>query len=115
MKTPVITFPGRDYQRVRDGEITGIVRPASQRLQLKVFDWVPVVFKDNSDNVMVEIEDINFVMFKDLSLNIALKCGFNHVNDLKHDLVEHYPTLDNASRLYFYNFFVVGFSEKVGE
>ena len=64
---------------------------------------------------MVEIEDINFTMFKNLNLNTALKCGFNSVNECKRDLVEKSPTLDNASRLYIYSFFVVGVSEKVGE
>ena len=115
MKTPIITLPGDDYQLVKNGNITRIVKPASQRLQLKVYDWIPIVFQDTNDNVMVEIEDIHFTMFRDLSLNTALKCGFNNVNELKHDLVEHYPTLDNASRLYMYDFFVVGVSEKVGD
>ena len=113
MKTPIITFPGEDYPRVKNGEITMIVKPASQKLNLKVYDWVPIVFKDTNDNVMVEIETIDFVMFKDLTSNTALKCGFNSVTELKHNLVEYYPTLDNASRLYIYTFFVVGVSEKV--
>lgn len=64
---------------------------------------------------MVEIESIDFTLFKNLNLDIALKCGFNSVNDLKRDLVEKSPTLDNASRLYIYSFLVVGVSEKVGE
>lgn len=115
MKTPVITLPGDDYQRVKNGEITRIVKPASGKLNLKVYDWIPIVFKDNIDNVMVEIESIDFTLFKNLNLDIALKCGFNSVNDLKRDLVEKSPTLDNASRLYIYSFFVVGVSEKVGE
>ena len=115
MKTPIITLPEDDYQRVKEGMITRVVRPASHRLQLKVYDWIPIIFQDTNDNVMVEIEDINFTMFRDLGLNTALKCGFNNVNELKHDLVKHYPTLDNASRLYMYDFFMVGFSEKVGE
>ncbi len=115
MKTPVITLHGDDYHRVKEGEITRIVKPASNKLNLKVYDWVPIVFKGNNDNVMVEVESIDFVMFKDLTLNTALKCGFNSVNELKHNLVEHYPPLDNASRLYQYTFFVVGISEKVGE
>ena len=113
MNTPIITFPGEDYTRVKDGEITYVIRPASQRLNLKVYDWIPIFFKETRDNVMVEIEDINVTLFKNLKLNTALKCGFNSVNELKRDLVEHYPTLDNASRLYVYTFFVVGVSEKV--
>ena len=113
MNTPIITFPHGDYQRVKEGEITCIIRPASQKLNLKVYDWIPIVFKDTKDNVMVEIEDIRFTLFKDLRGDTALKCGFSSVNECKRDLVEHYPTLDNASRLYLYKFFVVGFSEKV--
>ena len=115
MKTPIITLPGDDYHRVKDGEIKGIVKPASHKLNLKVYDWIPIVFQGNNDNVMVEIEAVNFVMFKDLTLNTALKCGFNSIRELKHYLIEHYPTLDNASRLYIYSFFVVGISEKVVE
>jgi len=115
MNTPVITLPGEDYQRVKDGKITRIICPASQRLNLKVYDWIHILFKDTNDNVMVEIESIDFTLFKNLNLDIALKCGFNSVNDLKRDLVEKSPTLDNASRLYIYSFFVVGVSEKVGE
>lgn len=115
MRTPIVTLPGTDYQRVKDGHITRVVKPASQKLKLKVYDWIPIVFQGIDDNVMVEIEAIDFVMFKSLNDNIALKCGFNNVNELKHDLVEHYPTLDNASRLYIYTFFVVGVSEKIVE
>lgn len=115
MNTPTITFPGEDYQRVKDGEITCVIRPASQKLYLSVYDWIPIVFQGTDDNVMVEIEDINFTMFKNLNLNTALRCGFNSVNECKRELVEKSPTLDNASRLYIYNFFVVGVSEKVGE
>ena len=113
MNTPIITFPRDDYPRVKDGEITHVIRPASQSLNLKVYDWIPIVFNETGDNVMVEIEDINVTLFKNLKLNTALKCGFGSVNELKRDLVEHYPTLDNASRLYVYTFFVVGVSEKV--
>ena len=113
MNTPTITFPGEDYQRVKDGEITCVIRPASQKLYLSVYDWIPILFNDTNDNVMVEIEDINFTMFKNLNLNTALKCGFNSVNECKRELVERYPTLDNASRLYIYSFFVVGVSEKI--
>ena len=115
MKTPIITLPETDYPRVKDGHITRVVKPASNKLNLKVYDWIPIVFQGMDDNVMVEIEAIDFVMFKDLDNNTALKCGFNSVKDLKHDLVEHYPTLDNASRLYIYTFFVVGVSEKIVE
>ena len=115
MNTPTITFPGEDYQRVKDGEITCVIRPASQKLYLSVYDWIPIVFQGTDDNVMVEIEAINFTMFKNLNLDNVLKCGFNSVNECKRDLVERYPTLDNASRLYIYSFFVVGVSEKVGE
>lgn len=115
MITPRITFPEKDYQRIKDGDITGIVKPASHRLNLKVYDWIPIIFKDTNDNIMVEIEDICFISFKNLNLDTALACGFDTVNELKQYLVEHYPTLDNASRLYLYNFFVVAVSEKVGE
>lgn len=105
MITPIITLPGDDYQQVKTGKITSVIRPASQRLSLKVYDWVPIVFKDIDDNVMVEIDAINFLLFKDLTLDVALECGFNSVNDLKRNLVDHYITLDNASRLYIYTFF----------
>ena len=113
MNTPVITLPGEDYQRVKEGKITRVIRPASQRLKLKVYDWFPIVFKDRDDMVMVEIESIDFTLFKNLNLDTALKCGFNSVNDCKRELVSKYLTLDNDSRLYIYNFFVVGVSEKV--
>ncbi len=113
MNTPVITFPAAEYQHVKDGEITQVIRPASQKLYLSVYDWIPIVFQGTDDNIMVEIEDINVTLFKNLNLNTALKCGFNNVNECKRDLVKHYPTLDNASRLYVYSFFVVGVSEKV--
>ena len=86
MNTPVITFPENYYQRVKEGDITQVVRPASQKLYLSVYDWIPIVFKGSNDSVMVEIEDINFTSFKNLNLDTAMKCGFGSVNELKSDL-----------------------------
>ena len=109
----IIILPGSDYQRVKNGEVTGVILPASKRLHVKVFDWINIIFKDTKDNVLVEIEDINLALFKNLNSNTAGACGFDSVKELKDNLVENYPTLGNDSRLYIYSFFVVGFSEKI--
>ena len=115
MNNHIIILPGSDYQRVKNGEITCAILPASKRLRVKLHDWINIVFKDTKDNVLVEIEDIDFALFKNLDVGAAVACGFNSVKELKDNLVESYPTLDNNSRLYIYSFFVVGFSEKITE
>ena len=115
MNNHIIMLPGDDFQRVKNREITRAILPASKRLRVKLHDWINIVFKDTKDNVLVEIEDINFTLFKNLNSNTAAACGFDSVKELKNSLVESYPTLDNNSRLYIYSFFVVGFSEKITE
>lgn len=101
------------YLKVKNKEITRVIRPLSDRLKVRERDWVPIVFKGTEDNVMVEIDNISYTLFKDLTDKVARKCGYADVKELKHNLLEKYVTLDNGSRLYLYDFLVVAVSEKV--
>ena len=84
-------------------------------MNVKVTDWIPLVFKDLDKNMLVEILDIRLVKFGELTDRVAVKCGFDDVIQLKKCLVSREPTLDNMSLLYAYTFEVMGTSEKVGE
>ena len=115
MSSDIIYLPGEFYSKVKNKEKTMVIRPASDRLKIRERDWVPIVFNGTDDNVMVEIDNITFKLFKDLTDKHARKCGYDDVKELKHNLLERYVTLDNGSRLYLYDFIIVAVSEKVGE
>ena len=115
MRNKIIYLPQSMYRKVKDKEKTIVVRPLSDRLIVREYDWVPIVFNGTDDNVMVEIDKIRYVLFRDLTDNLARKCGYGDVKELKHVLLEKYHALDNGSRLYLYEFIVVAVSEKVGE
>ncbi|MBR0272397.1 MAG: ASCH domain-containing protein [Methanobrevibacter sp.] len=108
-----ITLPGGDYDKVKSGQKTMIVRTPSSRLNVRVNDWVPMRFSGRDDHVVVEISGIEWVRFSELSDKIACKCGFNNLRDLKRCLLDKFVTLDNGSMLYLYGFEVMGVCEKV--
>ena len=111
----IIYLPEEFYSKVKNKEMTRVIRPLNDRLKIRERDWVPIVFNGTEDNVMVEIDKISYTLFKDLTDKAARKCGYDNVKELKHNLLEKYVTLDNGSRLYLYDFLVVAVSEKVGE
>lgn len=114
-ESKMVMLPGEDYSRVKDGEVTMFIIPSSQRIDCRVYDMIPVLFKDNPSNALVEILGMETLLFSNITDNIAMKCGFNNKSDLKHSLLEEYPTLDNGSMLVSYEFMIAGISEKVGE
>ena len=111
----IVIFPGNFYDKLKNGEATMIFTTYDTRLPVRVHDCIPCVFKGLDDSMLLEIIDFGYKNFGALSLDDALKCGFDSVNDLKKSLVERYVTLDNSSRIYSYVFEVIGFSEKVVE
>lgn len=112
----IIFLPETDYEKVLAGEKTMVIRPPAYRLNMAVHDWIAIVFDNKPDNnMLVEIQDIQYLHFKDLNSNHAEATGFQNVDDLKKALVKHYTTLDSGSVLYAYKFEVMGVSEKVGE
>ena len=114
--TSVIKLPGNDYSLVRDGSKKMILRTPDYRLDVNKDDWVTIVFNGLPDrNMLVEIEDVGYTRFGELTLDDAKACGFNNLDELKKFLVERFVTCDNASLLYYYVFRVMGTSEKVGE
>lgn len=115
MSNHVIILPAADYDKVSVGGKIMFLRTKDLKLNVKVTDWIPVVFKDLDKNMLVEILDIRLVKFGELTDRIAGKCGFDNVQELKRCLVGRDPTLDNMSLLYAYTFEVMGTSEKVGE
>lgn len=115
MSNHVIIFPADDYDKVAVGGKIMFLRTKELKLNVKVTDWIPVVFKDLDKNMLVEILDIRLVKFGELTDRVAIKCGFDDVIQLKKCLVSKEPTLDNMSLLYAYTFEVMGTSEKVGD
>lgn len=108
-----IIFPKEYYMKVRDGDKTIFLRDNESRPNVKVTDWIPVVFHDSTNTMLVEILDIRLVKFRELNDKLSVKCGFHNVKELKKCLLTKYPTLDNMSLLYAYTFEVMGTSEKV--
>lgn len=115
MSNHVIILPAADYDKVNVGGKIMFLRTKDLKLNVKVTDWIPLVFKDLDKNMLVEILDIRLVKFGELTDRLAVKCGFDNVTELKKCLVSREPTLDNMSLLYAYTFEVMGTSEKVGE
>lgn len=112
----VIHLPTEEYDLLKYGRKRVFIRTPSTRLNVKIFDWIPVVFKDLPDNnMLIEIQDITFCTFNELSMKDAIAAGHINVGDLKKDLQSRYPTLENNSRLYLYYFEVMGTCEKVVE
>ena len=113
--TDVIHLPGSDYSLIKNKSKRMIFRIPSGRYDVRVSDWIVIVFNDLSDNVMVEIEDVGAIRFGDLTEEHASLSGYSSLDDLKKCLMRRYVTLDNVSILYFYKFCLMGVSEKVGE
>ena len=112
----IIFLPEKDYEAVIGNNKTMVIRPPAYRLNMSVHDWVVIVFDNLPDNnVLVEIQDIQYLRFKDITREHAEAAGFNSIESLKRELVAHYTTLDNGSVLYAYKFEVMGISQKVGE
>lgn len=110
--TPII-FPAKDYDLIKHLKKTMFIRTGDTRLTVTIGDWIPVVFKDITDTGLVEIVDVIFKRFVDLTVKDANDCGFDSLPELKSFLVQKYTTLDNNSRLYCYRFELMGTSEKI--
>ena len=111
----VIKFKPEFFKKIKDGEKTQTLRTPSHRIHVRPGDFAACIFPGLKDQLYVTITKIGYKHFVELNEDDAKREGFESVNELKKCLLEIYPTLDNASILYYYRFELDGYTEKIGD
>lgn len=110
----VIKFRKEYFEPIKCGVKTQTLRIPSKRIHARPGDFVACIFPGMKDQLYVTITDIGYTFFGELNMKDAQCEGFASVAELKAVLLDIYPTLDNASMLYYYRFRLEGYTERIG-
>jgi len=103
-----VKFKKEYYPLIRDGVKTQTLRLARKRLDVQEGTFVKAVFPGIDEVLLIRITKIGYKQFKSITLDDALREGFESVSDLKNELIKIYPLMNKFDRLYYYQFELVG-------
>ena len=101
----LLKFNKEYYQPIIDGVKTQTLRKNNKRLQ--VDEIVKAIFSGTTHELKIRITDNGYKQFKYLDDEDAEREGYETLEELKKDLKNIYPHLDNFDRLYYYRFEVI--------
>lgn len=99
-----VKFKKEYFPLIRDGIKTQTLRLARKRLDVREGDIVTAVFPGISETLKIHIHKIGYKQFKSITLEDAVREGFESVTDLKNELMKIYPLINKFDRLYYYRF-----------
>lgn len=102
-----VKFRKEYYPLIRDGKKTQTLRLARKRLDVQEGDIVTAVFPGMNETLTLKILRIGYKQFKSITLDDALREGYESLADLKNELLKIYPLINKFDRLYYYQFEVV--------
>lgn len=102
-----IKFDKKYYPLISDGVKTQTLRLARKRLDVREGSTVKAVFPGMPETLEIHIHKIGYKQFKSITLEDALREGFESITDLKNELIRIYPLINKFDRLYYYQFEVI--------
>lgn len=100
MKT--LKFNKKYYMPLLTGEKTQTIRKNKKRI--RTGETIKAIFLGTPMECKLKITRIGYKQFKYLTDDDARREGFNNLDELKEELINIYPRLDNLTRIYFYQF-----------
>ena len=102
-----VKFKKEYYSLIKDGVKTQTLRLARKRLDVQEGSIVTAVFPGISETLKIHIHKIGYKQFKSITLEDAVREGFESITDLKNELMKIYPLINKFDRLYYYQFEVI--------
>lgn len=101
----LLKFNKEYYQPIIAGVKTQTLRTSNKRLLED--EIVKAIFPGTELELKIKITNTGYKQFKYLNEEDAMLEGYDSLDELKKDLLNIYPRLDNFDRLYYYRFKVV--------
>lgn len=105
----LLKFNKKYYQDIISGVKTQTIRKHNKKF--KDDEIVKAIFPGIEDECYIQITSSGYKQFKYLDDEDAKREGYTDVKELKTELLDIYPTLDNLTRIWYIRFKVVDINE----
>ena len=107
MELEKVKFNSKYISLIREGIKTQTMRIPNKRIETPVGKIIAAVFPGTLNVIALLITKKGYKQFKNIDDDDAKREGFNTADELKMELKNIYPHLEDYNRIYYYQFVVV--------
>lgn len=107
MELEKVKFNSKYISLIREGIKTQTMRIPNKRIKTPVGKIIAAVFPGTLNVIALLITKKGYKQFKNIDDDDAKREGFNTADELKMELKNIYPHLEDYNRIYYYQFVVV--------
>ena len=107
MELEKVKFNSKYISLIREGIKTQTMRIPNKRIETPVGKIIAAVFPGTLNVIALHITKKGYKQFKNIDDDDAKREGFNTADELKMELKNIYPHLEDYNRMYYYRFVVV--------
>ena len=107
MELEQVKFHKKWIKPIREGRKTQTIRTPEKRIESKEGDIVVAVFPESISIIALGLTKTGYKSFKNIDDDDAKREGFTNSDELKQELLDIYPYLEDYNRVYYYQFMTV--------